>query len=257
MKDSVLTFIKQNGLIEPNSTILVGVSGGPDSMALLYFLHSIREEWNLHLVALTVDHQLRGEESKEDLRFVETRCNKWEIEFCGTSLDVPSYKERKHVGTQVAAREMRYQFFSEKMKEYSADYLALGHHGDDQVETMLMGFVRSTNSRAMSGMPVKRPFTNGMIIRPFLGLTKNKIKDYCQKHDIPSRLDPSNLETNYTRNYFRKYVLPLLKKQNSNIHTTVQQLSKSLQSDEDFLTLEAERLVERVVSFHTREKSAS
>ncbi|WP_404450825.1 tRNA lysidine(34) synthetase TilS [Virgibacillus necropolis] len=257
MKDSVLTFMKQNGLIEPNSTLLIGVSGGPDSMALLYFFHSIRVEWNLTLVALTVDHQLRGEESIEDLRFVERICKEWNIEFCGTSLDVPSYKESKHVGTQVAAREIRYQFYFDKMQEYNADYLALGHHGDDQVETMLMGFVRSSNSRAISGMPVKRRFNSGMIIRPFLGVTKNDIKNYCQEYDIQSRLDPSNLETDYTRNYFRQYVVPLLKGQNSNIHTTVQQLSKSMQSDEGYLTGEAEKLVEQVVTLSENENCAT
>lgn len=257
MKDSVLIFVKKNGLIEPNSRILVGVSGGPDSMALLYFLHSIREEWNLTLVALTVDHQLRGEESIEDLHFVEKTCAKWNIEFCGTSLDVPSYKERNHVGTQVAAREMRYQFFYEKMQEHNADYLALGHHGDDQVETMLMGFVRSSNSRALSGMPVKRPFSNGMIIRPFLGMTKKDVEVYCQKLGIQSRLDPSNLKTDYTRNYFRKCVLPLLKKQNSNIHTTVQQLSKSMQADEDYLTGHAKTFVEQLISLDKNENCAT
>lgn len=248
MKESVLSFINKNQLIEPNTTILVGVSGGPDSMALLHFLDSIKDEWNINLIALTVDHQLRGEESSEDLRFVEQQCKKRNIKFCGTSVDVPSYKEENHVGTQVAAREMRYQFFFEKMGEYKADYLALGHHGDDQIETMLMGFVRSSTSRSMSGMPIKRPFNRGMIIRPFLCVTKSDISSYCQKHGIESRLDPSNLSTDYTRNYFRQFVLPLLKKQNSNIHITVQQLSKSLQSDADYLALEAKKLIERVVS---------
>lgn len=257
MKNSVLNFMKENGLIEPNSTILIGVSGGPDSMALLYFFYSIREDWNLTLAALTVDHQLRGVESMDDLRFVEKQCKEWNIEFHGTSLDVPSYKEKKHIGTQVAAREMRYQFFLEKMKACNADYLALGHHGDDQIETMLMGFVRSSNSRAMSGMPVHRPFGNGKIIRPFLGLTKQDIADYCLKNSIDSRLDPSNLTTDYTRNYFRKHVLPLLKKQNNNLHTTVQQLSKSLQLDEDYLMKEAETLVEEVVSLNKNENCAT
>lgn len=248
MKESVLSFINKNQLIEPNTTIVVGVSGGPDSMALLHFLNSIKDEWNLKLVALTVDHQLRGEESLADLHFVENVCKKWNIPFCGTSVDVPSYKEEKRVGTQVAAREMRYQFFFEKMGEVNADYLALGHHGDDQIETMLMGFVRSATSRSLSGMPVKRAFNHGMIIRPFLCVTKHDISVYCQKYAIESRIDPSNLTTDYTRNYFRQFVLPLLKKQNNNIHTTVQQLSKSLQSEAAYLTQEAEKLVSQVVS---------
>lgn len=257
MKDSVLSFIKQNGLIKPYSTVLIGVSGGPDSMALFHFLYAMKDDWNLNLVVLTVDHRLRGEESVRDLHFVEKACKKRDVTFCGTSLDVPSYKVQKHVGTQVAAREMRYRFFDEKMKEYQADYLALGHHGDDQVETMLMGFVRAANSRAISGMPVKRPFSNGLIIRPFLCVTKDEIVDYCQKHRITSRLDPSNLTTEYTRNYFRHHVLPLLKSQNNNIHTTVQHLSKSIQADDDYLTNEAEKLVRQVVLLKEKENYAT
>ncbi|MFZ3579246.1 tRNA lysidine(34) synthetase TilS [Virgibacillus sp. DJP39] len=257
MEDSVLTFMKLNGLVKRNTTILVGVSGGPDSMALLYFLHSLKEKWNLKLVALTVDHQLRGEESKDDSRFVKKMCEKWNIEFCGTSLDVPSYKKSNHVGTQVAARELRYQFFSEKMYAYNADYLALGHHGDDQIETMAMAFVRSANSRAMSGIPVKRPFSCGTIVRPFLGITKKEIKRYLQSNEIESRLDPSNLETDYTRNYFREYIIPLLKSQNNNIHYTVQKLSMYLKSDEDYLTNEAQKLLYQDVLLNENDKSAS
>lgn len=257
MNDRILSFMKKNELIKPNATVLVGVSGGPDSMALLHFLVSIRNDWNLNLIALTVDHQLRGEESKEDLHFVKETCEKWNVEFYGTSLDVPSYKIDKHVGTQLAAREMRYQFFFQQMEKYEADYLALGHHGDDQIETMLMGFVRSANSRAISGMPVKRSFNNGEIIRPFLPVTKDEISKYCQKNSIPSRLDPSNLTTDYTRNYFRHHVLPLLKLQNGNIHRTVQQLSKSMQSDDDYMTKETKKLVGSVIFFNEKEKSTT
>lgn len=247
MEKKILSFIKENRLLTMNETVLVGVSGGPDSMALLHFLHGLKEEWKLEIIAISIDHQLRGEESSEDLRYVKEVCRQWNIPFVGTSLDVPAYKEEEHLGTQIAARKLRYAFFAEKMEEYQASYLALGHHGDDQVETMLMEFVRSASSNTLSGIPVKRRFSTGAIIRPFLCITKQEIEAYCAAKQITPRIDPSNNETTYTRNYFRKEVLPLLKDKNSNIHTTMQHLSKTLQEDEDFLQAEAKKLLKSVM----------
>src|SRR5699024_11009680 len=235
MQNKIITFMKQHHLMKKNSTVLVGVSGGPYFMALLHFLCSIRQEWHLELVDLSIEHQLRGEEAKEDLDYVQKKCEQWGVKFVGTSLNVPAYMQERQIGTQVAARELRYQFFEKQMDLFKADYLALGHHGDDQIETLLMRLVRSATSSAFSGIPVKRNFASGLIVRPFLCVTKAAIEAYCDHNKIIPQIDPTNYETNYTRNYFRKYVLPLLKTQNNNIHTTIQQLSESLQEDETFL----------------------
>src|SRR5699024_10146402 len=112
---------------------------------------------------------------------------------------------------QIAARKMRYQFFLEQMQEQEADYLALGHHADDQIETMLMEMVRTADSSSLSGIPVRRTFGNGLLIRPLLCVTKNEIESYCTVNNIIPKIDPSNKETTYTRNYYRKYIVPLLK----------------------------------------------
>src|SRR5699024_2956335 len=220
-----------------------------DSMALLHFMHSLRSEWNLRLIALSVDHQLRGTESLEDLRYVESICNQWNIPFIGTSLDVPGYQQKKRLGTQVAAREKRYRFFAEQMRRLQADFLALGHHGDDQVETMLMNFVRTANPRAFSGIPVKRAFSGGYIIRPFLCVTKEDLMQYCNRHAITPRLDPSNMQTNYMRNDFRQNILPLFKEKNPHIHKNAQRLSEILQADEQYIEQGAERMVAEIVTF--------
>ncbi|MBM7601282.1 tRNA(Ile)-lysidine synthase [Virgibacillus halotolerans] len=257
MKQEVTAFINRHHLLEKNATVLVGVSGGPDSMALLHLLHSMREEWNLKLIAVMVDHQLRGEESQADLDYVRDICAKWDIVFVGTSIDVPAYKRQHQMGTQLAAREVRYQFFAEQMEYFQADYLALGHHGDDQVETMLMSFVRTADSSGFSGIPSKRRFASGAIIRPLLSVTKTITEAYCEKYGIIPRIDPSNHETVYTRNYFRKHVIPLLKEKNQKIHTTVQYLSESLQSDEDFLQTEANKVLEDIVDLDIENKTAS
>lgn len=257
MINSVHAFMRRHQLLRENTTVLVGVSGGPDSMALLHFLRSIREAWNLKLIAVGVDHQLRGAESLADLHYVRTVCQSWNIKFVETSIDVLSYKRDRQIGTELAAREVRYQFFAEQMESFQADYLALGHHGDDQVETMLMGLVRSANSSAFSGIPVKRDFATGQIIRPLLCVTKATIETYCRKNRITPRIDSTNLETVYTRNYFRKHVVPLLKKKNNNIHTTVQHLSETMHEDEAYLQAEANKVMKDIVEFDSESKMAT
>lgn len=257
MQHTVLKFIEKHQLLTKNSTVLIAVSGGPDSMALLHFYQSIREEWNLKIVAVSVDHQLRGHESKADVAHVKKFCKMWNVEFVATSIDVQSYKQEKRIGTQVAARKARYHFFAEQMRAYQADYLAFGHHADDQIETMLMGFVRSTTPTALSGMPVKRNFTTGYIVRPFLCLKKADLVTYCSNYQIDARLDPSNQDTTYTRNFFRKHIIPTIKDRNPNIHTTIQRLSETLQSDEEFIQEQARNMMENVIQLDHENKKAS
>ncbi|WP_284140734.1 tRNA lysidine(34) synthetase TilS [Virgibacillus sp. LDC-1] len=256
MEQKVTAFIRDHDLLKEGSKVLVGVSGGPDSIALLHFLHSKREAWNLTLIAIAVDHQLRGDESKADVRFVETICEKWNISFESTSINVPSYKQAEQLGTQVAARKLRYFFFEKMMEKYDADYLALGHHGDDQIETLLMRFARISDARFLQGIPFKREFAGGYIIRPLLAVTKKEIEQYCALHNVAYRIDPSNEHMDYTRNFFRKNMLPLLKEKNSNIHTTVQRLSETLAEDESYLQQEAKKLFERTVKLNKDAKTA-
>src|SRR5690625_2397081 len=140
------------------------------------------------------------------------------------------------------------------MNHFQADYLALGHHADDQLETMLMNFTRSTSPMALSGIPIKRPFATGFIIRPFLCLTKEAIHEYCQKHELHPMIDPSNEDLSYTRNYFRKQIAPLLKEQNVNIYQTLQRLSESLQEDEKYLAKQAKNKWQSIVTVDRENK---
>lgn len=256
MNQQVTQFIKKHQLLTPGSTVLVGVSGGPDSMALLHFLSQVRETWSLKLIAVSADHQLRGKESLADKTYVKHMCEQWNIQFIGTALNVPEYKQTHRLGTQAAARAMRYQFFQEQMEAEDADYLALGHHGDDQAETMLMSLLRTASSSSFSGIPLKRPFATGAIIRPFLCLTKAEIEAYALEHGIEPRIDPSNHDTVYTRNFIRKELLPVIREKNPSIHTTLQQLSHTLEEDEVYLRREAEKVWEKTVILDGGEWSA-
>jgi tRNA(Ile)-lysidine synthase len=121
------------------------------------------------------------------------------------------------------------------MHKYKAHCVALAHHGDDQIETVLMRLVRGSTSKGYAGIPIKRPFGNGYIIRPFLCIDRQQIEQYCQNNGLRARHDPSNDKDDYTRNRFRRYVLPFLKSENSRAHEHVQQFSETMSEDEAFL----------------------
>jgi len=237
-------FARKNQLFTQGATILIGVSGGPDSMALLHYFLQKREAWRFRLVALTIDHQLRGKYSEQDVQYVASFCENWGIEYKVASLDVSSYKEKHGLGTQAAARALRYQFFEEAMGEYQADLLALGHHGDDQVETLYMGMMRGVEPMHIKGIPEQRPLKKGKLIRPFLGVTKEEIEVYCSEHKIHPRYDESNKSMQYTRNAFRMKVLPFLKEYNPKIHEHMQKYHEYREEDEVYFLREAERFFE-------------
>ncbi|GGM36446.1 tRNA(Ile)-lysidine synthase [Paraliobacillus quinghaiensis] len=247
-------FIKRHDLLKPHSTLLIGVSGGPDSMALLYYLNARKHQWDFHLIVLSVDHGLRGEASREDVEYVRAFCFEHNIAFHNTSVDVPTYKKKHKLGTQEAARKMRYTFFYEQMKQHQADYLVLGHHGDDQIETMLMRLTRSSNPAALTGIPLRREFATGQIIRPFLAVTKKDIESYCKEKGITPRRDPSNEEDLYTRNFFRMHLSPLLKEQNPNLHRSIQKLSEAITADTHYLDQQAQKAFESIVHIINKPK---
>ncbi len=211
-------------------------------MALLHYFLQKREAWMFRLVVLTIDHQLRGNESEADVQYVASYCEKWGIEYKVGSLDVPAYKEKHGLGTQAAARDLRYQFFEESMEAYQADFLALGHHGDDQVETLYMGMMRGVEPMHIRGIPIKRSIGQGWLIRPFLGVTKSEIEAYCKEYNIQPRYDESNQSPYYTRNAFRMKVLPFLKEYNPKIHEHMQSYHEYREDDEVYLQHEAKRI---------------
>ncbi len=228
-------FTAEHQLLHPGAIVVVGVSGGPDSLALLHYLLQRKEKDRLRLIAAHVDHMFRGEESEQDMRYVESLCKELGIACEAARIDVKKYQEQYGLGAQAAARECRYAYLESVMKTYNADYLALGHHGDDQIETILMRLVRGSTSKGYAGIPAKRAFASGMIIRPLLAVTKTEIEEYCCEHYIEPRIDPSNEKEAYTRNRFRKHVLPYLKQENPNVHERFQFFSKFIQEDEAYL----------------------
>jgi tRNA(Ile)-lysidine synthase len=253
MIEKVKNFIHRHQLLKQNAVVLVGVSGGPDSLALLHLLWSMKDEWNIFLVAAHVDHMFRGKESEDDLHFVVRFCRELGIRCETKQINVKEYQLKTNLTAQEAARECRYQFFKELMEKYQADFLALGHHGDDQIETILMRLTRGSTQEGYAGIKAKRPFATGHIIRPLLAVSKSEIEAYCRRNNLEPRRDPSNEKDVYTRNRFRHHILPFLKDENPNVHEKFQQFSERMTEDENLL----EELTKEKMNTVIKEKSKS
>ena len=236
MEKKVERFLAGHGFNLHGKSLAVGVSGGPDSLALLHYLWTVKERYQLRIVALHVDHMFRGKESLEEALFVRDFCLKRTIPFEMQQANVPEYMEQTGKSSQLAARELRYSFFAQMMKKHRLSYLALGHHGDDQVETILMRLTRGSSGRARAGIPFIRLFEDGFIIRPFLNLSKQELESYCEHHQLEPRRDSSNEKETYSRNRFRKIVLPFLKKENPLVHEHFQRFSEEMETDDAYLT---------------------
>lgn len=232
----VKKFIQKHQLLQHGSCVLVGVSGGPDSLALLYFLKRVQKDWNLTITVAHVDHMFRGEESFAEMKYVESICENWNIPFEGKRINVPkAIEEQPGASSEAVARELRYSYFQSVMEKLQIPLLVLAHHGDDQIETILMHLTRGTTKKAASGIQVKRTFAKGLVIRPFLCVTKKEIEEYVHNHQLKPVYDPTNVMDIYTRNRFRKKVLPFLKSENPNVHIHFQRFSEWMTEDENYL----------------------
>ena len=207
MKESLDALKKLN--IDKTKLIVVATSGGPDSMALLYMLKND----GYKLVCAHVNHNLR-DESEEEYSFLENYCKDNNIIFEGMKID--SYKNNKF--TENEARDKRYKFFETVLNKYNTDILLTAHHGDDLIETMLMRIIRGTNLDGVKGFTLVSKYNNFKIVRPLIYYTKNEIEKYVKNNNIPCRYDLTNNSKKYTRNRIRLELLPILKKENSDIH---------------------------------------
>lgn len=195
---------------EKNERILLAVSGGVDSMALLDVVRRIPEESRPTIEVVHVHHHLR-EDSDADLLLVKEYCERYNFLFHEKHWD-PHFHPKSDL--EAAAREFRYDFFSEKMKERNAAILLTAHHADDQMETILMKLTRGSALSGYSGILRERKFSIGKLIRPLLETEKEELYRYCLENNVPYREDSTNQELNFTRNRYRNQILPLIKKEN-------------------------------------------
>lgn len=244
----VKKYIDKQQLIQSGDRLLLACSGGVDSVAVVLLFQEIQKIYNVQLGIVHTDHQLRGEESAEDMQFVEQLANRLEVPFYGTTLEVPSRVEAEGGNVQVICREERYDYFDSVMKQEHFDKLVLGHHADDQIETIVMSLVRGSLASSLTGIPITRPFSNGSIIRPFLSVTKEDILDFVQSHEQSFRHDPSNDKHTYTRNRLRHTVVPLLRQENMHVADSIRTFVEKQQQDDTFLQMLAKEKFDQLVT---------
>jgi tRNA(Ile)-lysidine synthase len=208
--NKVRKIIEKEKLIEAGDNILVGVSGGIDSTALVYILLEISKKIEFSIGLAHLNHQLRGEESTRDEKFVEDLALKFSLPIYIKKADVKGYAKKSGVSLQHAGRDLRYAFFEEVLNTYAFNKIAVAHNRDDQAETFLLRMLKGTGIRGLSSIPLKRD----RIIRPFLDVYRFEIEEYIREHSIMYVEDSSNSKTVYERNYIRKRVIPLMEERN-------------------------------------------
>lgn len=216
----------------PSDVVLVAVSAGVDSMALLDVIRRLAEEGGPQVEVVHVHHHLR-ESADGDLKLLETYCQLHQL-----PCHVRHWHQSEHPNSnwEEAARHVRYQFFEEQMEERQASCLLTAHHADDQMETILMKLTRGSTLSGYSGMKAVRPFGNGRLIRPLLSYEKNELYRYCHDNGVPYQEDETNQSMAYTRNRYRHQLLPLIKQENQQASQHFQAFSQQLQDIEELLS---------------------
>ena len=210
--------INRYGMISVRDGVLAAVSGGADSICMAHILAGLREELGFELRIAHLDHRFRGEESRRDAEFVAAFAEQLGVPcFCDEE-DVPHYLLSHRMSKQDAARMLRYRYLYKTMKLEYCQKIAFGHNADDQAETVLMRFIRGAGPDGLKGIPPKR---DGFIIRPLLGVWREEIEDYVEAHELQFRTDPTNEETEYTRNRIRHELIPTLESYNPGITRTL------------------------------------
>lgn len=229
--------------LKPNDKVVVAVSGGPDSMCLLELLLKLKKSRNLTLICAHVNHNIRPE-SEEEASFVKNIATKYGCVF--EYLKIEKYPKDNF---ESSARKKRYQFFNEVVKKYQAGYLMTAHHGDDLIETILMRLVRGSNLNGYAGFKKETNYDTYQLIRPLIHTTKKEIEIYNSENNIEYRIDKSNESDNYTRNRYRHQILPILKKENKNVHRKFLKFSEDMYSIEKFLEKETRNALTNVLEF--------
>lgn len=232
MKNKVMSYIRNNNLINQGDKILVALSGGPDSVCLLKILYSLKDELNIEIGAAHLNHLLRGKEADEDERYVFNLCKSMNIECFIKRVDINSVSAEQKISSEMAGRSARYNFFDDIVKNNGYDKVATAHNANDQAETVIFRMMRGSGLEGLGGIRN----TRDSIIRPILCLTRKEVEEYIEVNNLEPRIDKTNFEKIYNRNKIRLDILPYIKENfNEDIIRTLNRMATLLQKDNDFL----------------------
>ena len=266
LESKVIDFIQRYSLIPPEEIVVIGVSGGADSVCLLHVLVKWQEGLGIKLHVAHLNHQLRGGESEADAQYVSNLAGSLGIPITIGKQDVAAYRSERNLSVEEAARELRYAFLARVAGEVGANRVAIGHTRDDQVETILMHILRGTGITGLCGLAPCSPMAYGrqgmswpasslslrakrsnlLVIRPLLDITREETTSYCQEHQLAPRIDSSNLSLSFFRNRLRLQLLPLLRQYNPSIDQALLRLADIAKEDNAFIEQQAAGLWDEV-----------
>lgn len=234
--------IKEQNLIAQEDGVVLGVSGGPDSMLLLYALNELKTKLNFKIYVAHINHGIR-EEAGYDESLVKNFCEENNIQFFPLHADVLSEAKKHKISTEECGRCVRYEFFNKVLEETRSKKIAVAHNLGDNAETMLLNLIRGAGLNGISGMK----YMTGNIIRPMLDISKEDILEFLEEKSIEYAIDKTNFENDYTRNYIRNVIVPNLKEVNPNILSAMYRMSRVLQKDESALERITDELVKAII----------
>ena len=241
------SYLNYESLVENGDKILLGVSGGPDSLAMLDLFYRIRESFNLELIVFHLNHCFR-EEATSEAKFVEQICNEYDIKVFIEKCDVPQIAKQKGLSSEEAAREVRLDFMTEKASQLNVDKIALAHHKDDLVETIFLNLVRGSGLKGLSGISPCTEIRQFKIIHPLLSLYQEEIEDYCKERNLNPRRDPTNQQTIYTRNKVRHKIIPYIEQEiNPSVKEVMVRMSNLIREEDDYLDKLAKKSLQNVI----------
>jgi len=227
MQAEFIKYIKEKKLWKSNQKLLLAISGGADSVALFYLLL----DSGYHFTAAHCNFKLRGKESEGDEKFVQALCKKYKIKLHCACFDTTKYAKENKLSIQMAARELRYNYFNKLLHENNYEIILTAHHANDLVETFFINLLRGSGLKGLAGIPAKR----GKVVRPLLPFGRNEIENYLKNSKIAYKEDSSNRDDKYLRNNLRLHIIPSLVKLNPSFSKTLQKEIDLLQSYENLM----------------------
>lgn len=227
MNNKVLKTVKKYNMLSKGDRVLIGVSGGADSIALLEFFVSVKEKYDLDICVAHIEHGIRGKDSVNDAEFVENYCKKLGVNFYLKTIDAPNLAKKAKMGVEEYSRMARYDFFN----TIECDKIATAHNLTDNIETLLFRLARGTGLKGACSIPPVR----GKIIRPFIEVSSGEIRKWCNDNNIPYRVDCTNSDSAYSRNLIRLEILPLFEKLNANYQDNIENFISDVNEDYAFI----------------------